>query len=127
MISTKLPSSFRMSKILSKDTKIEKLVFKALEDAGHEFERHVTSLPGKPDIILRKAKIAIFVDSDFWHGWKYAKWEHKLNEYWKTKITNTMKRDKRNAYLLRKQGWKVIRIWEHQLKRLDEILKRSIK
>lgn len=75
-------------------------------------------LKGKPDIVFDKAKLCVFLDSDFWHGWQYPRWKHLLkNQFWKDKIEMNRKRDKRNSLWLKRQGWKVIRVWEHNIKR----------
>jgi DNA mismatch endonuclease, patch repair protein len=74
-------------------------------------------LPGKPDFVFDNEKVAIFVDGCFWHGCICKRLSATNVEFWKNKIENNMARDKRVSRLLRKQGWKVIRIREHELKR----------
>jgi len=78
--------------------------------------RHLKSLPGKPDIVLPKNRVAIFIDSDFWHGWQFPRWERKLNGFWRRKIRLNRSRDLRNFRILRQMGWRVARMWGHQLK-----------
>jgi len=97
-------------------------------NAGLRYQKQATDLPGKPDFIFRSKKVAIFVDGDFWHGWQYPKLREKLrNEYWIKKIENNRKRDRKNHSALRKKGWKVVRIWEHQLKNQpNDVLTRII-
>lgn len=75
------------------------------------------SLPGRPDIIFPGAKIVVFVDGDFWHGWRFTKWSSRLSPFWKAKIERNIKRDKKNFSKLRKDGWYVLRIWEHEVKK----------
>lgn len=120
--------SYTMSRIRSKDTIIEKLVFKALKNNKLRFRKHYSKLPGKPDIVHLEKKVAIFIDGDFWHGWKFTKWKERIpKNYWQAKIQNNIIRDKRNRLRLKSQGWKVLRIWEHQLeKNLDASIKKII-
>jgi DNA mismatch endonuclease (patch repair protein) len=59
----------------------------------------------------------VFVDGDFWHGWRFPVWRDKLSEVWEAKIAATRHRDARNFRRLRRSGWRVVRIWEHQLAR----------
>lgn len=86
------------------------------------------NLRGKPDIVFQKEKVCIFLDSDFWHGWQYPRWKGILkNDFWKNKIENTRRRDRKTTVNLRKNGWKVLRIWGHQINgRLEETIKRVI-
>ncbi|MCL5009022.1 MAG: very short patch repair endonuclease [Patescibacteria group bacterium] len=114
---TKEQRSYTMSRIKSKNTKIEILVFNEFRRAGIIFKRHYSKLPGKPDIAVLKNKKAVFIDSDFWHGWQYPRWKNKLNRYWSEKIGRNRIRDRKNIRLLRKLGWETIRIWGHQLER----------
>jgi DNA mismatch endonuclease (patch repair protein) len=76
----------------------------------------VQNLPGRPDVVFPKAKVVVFVDGDFWHGYDFDKWEYKLTEFWKVKIQKNIERDKKNSRLLEEQGWKVLRFWEHEIK-----------
>jgi DNA mismatch endonuclease (patch repair protein) len=86
-----------------------------LRDIGIDFETHCRDLPGRPDFVLRQRGIAIFIDGDFWHGWRFETWRLKLSEKWERKIESNRLRDIRNHRLLRRRGWRVIRIWEHQI------------
>lgn len=105
-----------MSRIRPKNSKMERAVFRSLRKRRIYFTRHATDLPGRPDIVFRKLRIVVFIDSDFWHGWQFPRWEDTLPEYWQEKISNTKKRDRKNARKLRRLGWTVVRIWEHELK-----------
>ena len=87
---------------------------------GLTWEGHVKELPGRPDFVFRDARLAVFVDGDFWHGWRFPQWRHKLSEKWEAKIEETRRRDARNHRRLRRMGWKVVRIWEHQIKKSRE-------
>lgn len=109
--------SYCMSQVKGKDTSLERLVRTALHRRGYRFRKHAASLPGKPDIVFPKQRVAVFVDGDFWHGWRFPTWREKLSARWQTKIETTRRRDQRNFQRLRSMGWRVVRIWEHQLKR----------
>jgi DNA mismatch endonuclease (patch repair protein) len=108
--------SYCMSQVKGKDTSLERLTRSALHHRGYRFRKHMASLPGKPDIVFPKQRVAVFVDGDFWHGWRFPSWRRKLSPWWQKKIEATRKRDQRNIRQLRSKGWLVIRIWEHQLK-----------
>ena len=105
-----------MSRIKGKNTSLEREVFRLLRARGIRFQKHYARIPGKPDIALPKKKIAIFIDSDFWHGWRLPAWRRTLNPWWLEKIKRNRARDKRITRKLRTMGWKVIRIWEHNFK-----------
>jgi DNA mismatch endonuclease, patch repair protein len=104
-----------MSHIRGKDTGPERLVAEALADRGLQWERHSPDLPGRPDLVFRKLKVAVFIDGDFWHGWKFNDWRHKLSEKWEAKIGATRRRDRVNHHALENMGWRIVRIWEHQI------------
>jgi len=86
----------------------------------------VSNLPGKPDIVFPKARLVVFLDGDFWHGYRFPQWKHKYPKFWKKKIEETRKRDQRNFAKLRRMGWKVIRIWEHSIEKDIERVVRKI-
>jgi DNA mismatch endonuclease (patch repair protein) len=106
-----------MAKIKGRDTGPERIVAGLLRDAGLTFENHSRDLPGRPDFVFRDRRVAVFVDGDFWHGWRFPVWRDKLSEAWEAKINATRVRDTRNFRRLRRSGWRVVRIWEHQLSR----------
>lgn len=108
-----------MSKIRSKDTKFEKDFVATLRKLiRKKFRTNVASIKGKPDIVFPREKVCIFLDSNFWHGWYYPRWRHLLkNNFWRKKIENNRKRDRKTAVYLRKNGWVVLRFWEHALKK----------
>lgn len=107
-----------MSRIRSKNTQAEKLVFGELKERKIYFQKHYSKAAGKPDIALPRKKKAIFIDGDFWHGYKFSKSNSRLpKKYWIEKIENNIKRDKASKNILKKQGWKVLRIWEHEVKK----------
>jgi DNA mismatch endonuclease (patch repair protein) len=109
-----------MSRIKGKNTSPERVIFALLDERGISFSRHVKDLQGSPDIVFHQAKVAVFIDGNFWHGWRFPLWEHKLSEKWRDKIAATRKRDQRNFRKLRQLGWKVIRVWEHKIERVPE-------
>ena len=102
----------------SKGTKIEVLLGKLLWNAGIRYHKNDKSIIGKPDFVIRGAKIAIFCDGEFWHGrnWDIRKYDHKSNcEFWYSKIEHNIERDKEVNAELHKQGWKVFRFWETEI------------
>lgn len=105
-----------MSRIGGKNTRPEREIARGLRTAGRHPQRHVRSLPGRPDFVFVRARVAVFVDGDFWHGWRFPLWEHKLSPFWKKKIGDNRVRDLRNFRKLRTAGWVVLRIWEHEIK-----------
>ncbi|MDP2649297.1 MAG: very short patch repair endonuclease [bacterium] len=118
-----------MSKIRSRDTKFERGFIRELKKVTRKkFKINVVSIKGKPDIVFPREKVCIFLDSDFWHGWYYPRWKHLLkNDFWRGKIENNRKRDKKTTAYLRKNGWQVIRIWEHEARiRSDKAVKKII-
>jgi len=105
-----------MSKIRSKNTKAELLVFRELRKRKINFQKHYKKVAGSPDIALPRKKLAIFIDGSFWHGYKFKKRKEKLpKKYWVNKIETNMKRDVRDRKILRKKGWKVLKVWEHEV------------
>lgn len=104
-----------MSRVKGKDTGIERAVRSELHKRGLRFRKHVKDLPGKPDVVFPKAKVVIFIDGDFWHGYRFPLWANKLPDFWKEKIQKNRERDKKNLIKLKKMGWHVIRIWQHEL------------
>jgi len=109
-----------MSHVKLRDGPLERYIQGELRRRGFRFRKHVKSLPGSPDIVFPKEKVAIFIDGDFWHGWRLPAWEHKLSPFWKEKLRTNRKRDQRNFRKVRALGWRVIRIWQHQIKRDPE-------
>ncbi|MCH7883363.1 very short patch repair endonuclease [Patescibacteria group bacterium] len=110
-----------MSAVKAKNTGFEKKFFSLLRKNGIRFQTHYKRAYGNPDIAFPSKKIAIFLDSDFWHGWRYPSWSHKLtSDFWINKIEANRKRDKKVTRKLRKDGWTVLRIWEHQIKKDPE-------
>jgi DNA mismatch endonuclease, patch repair protein len=108
--------SYNMSRIRGADTSIELAVRRELTRRGLRYRKNVMTLPGRPDIVFTSAKLAVFVDGDFWHGYRYPQWTRVLPPYWSAKIERNRTRDIRNFATLRRRGWRVVRIWEHEVK-----------
>lgn len=110
-----------MSKISCKNTKPEILVRKFLFSKGFRYRINVKTLPGKPDIVLPKYKIAIFVNGCFWHGHNCKKGGLPSSniDFWRKKILNNKLRDNKNQAQLTLLGWKVIVIWQCEISKID--------
>ena len=105
-----------MSKIRSKNTKAELVVFRELRKRKIYFQKHYKKAHGSPDIALPRRKIAIFIDGDFWHGRNFKRNKNRLpKKYWREKIETNIARDRKNRAKLKRQKWKIIRIWEKQI------------
>lgn len=117
-----------MSKIRGKDTKVELAVFRELRRRKIYFQSHYRTSAGSPDIVLPRKKIAVFIDGDFWHGYRFADRRDKLpKKYWVGKIESNMARDKRNRAKLRRMGWRIMRIWEHDVnKNFDKTIDKIV-
>ncbi len=111
---TKEKRSWIMSRIRGKDTKAEKIMEKLLTENKIRFMKHYRMV-GNPDFAIPNKKVAIFVDGDFWHGYDYKERKEKLPQYWKEKIERNMRRDRRYNRKLKREGWKIFRVWEHDL------------
>lgn len=121
--------SYIMSRIKGKNTRIELAVRKKLWALGLKWYRiHSPKVLGNPDITFRKKKVAIFLDGDFWHGYVLKERAEKLPVYWLNKIERNMGRDRKYSEELRDQGWKVVRLWEHEItKNLDKAVAKIVK
>lgn len=111
--------SYCMSRIRGKNTSIENLLAHELWHRGLRFRRNGRGIYGHPDISIRKYRIAIFCDGDFWHGydWENRKDAIKSNrDYWIAKIERNMEKDAEVNHILSSQGWTVIRLWEHEIR-----------
>ena len=105
-----------MSRIKSKDSKIEVSFRKELWKKGFRYSKNSAKYFGKPDVVLLKYKTVIFVDSCFWHGCKkHCRIPAVRKKYWTEKIMRNKERDKEVSKHYKKQGWKVFRIWEHEI------------
>lgn len=107
-----------MSKVKSKDTKPEMTLRKALYKTGLRGYRVKTKLPGSPDIVFTRVKVAVFVDGCFWHGCPECYSEPGTNvTFWRKKLAENRERDAKVNKMLADMGWKVLRLWEHQIEK----------
>lgn len=112
--------SENMSRIRSKNTSIEVLLGKAMWHLGLRYQKHDKTVFGKPDFVFKRKKIAVFCDSEFWHG-KYlmeGKYIPKTNaEYWIVKLKRNIQRDIEVNAFLQTEGWTVVRYWEEDIRK----------
>ena len=116
-----------MGRIRGANTKPERLVRSMLHRMGLRFRLHRKDLPGKPDIVLPKHRTVIFVHGCFWHrhrGCRFAYTPKSRVEFWTRKFEQNVERDRRACRVLRRQGWRVITIWECQTQDLEKLTKR---
>lgn len=111
--------SKNMSRIRSTNSKPEEIARKYLFSQGFRYRKNVRTLPGCPDIVLPKYKTVIFVNGCFWHRHDCPRfvWPSTNQEYWKPKILRNVERDQKNIEELKALGWKVITVWECELKK----------
>lgn len=117
---TKEQISFNMKRVKNKDSDIELILRKELWSRGLRYRKNVTGIIGKPDIVFISKKVAVFCDSEFWHGydWDNRKGDFKSNkDFWIPKIERNIERDKEVNKALEDEGWKVIRFWGRDIKR----------
>lgn len=125
---TKKKRSEIMSRIRAKDTGIEKSAFSYLRKQKIYFQKHYRKAPGNPDISLPSKKKAIFINGDFWHGYRFLSWKNRIpKKYWREKIAYNIFRDKKNYRILKKAGWKVMKVWGHDIAKRPEKTLRKIK
>ena len=126
--------SWNMSQIKGKDTSIEVMVRKYLFKHGFRYRKNVSALPGKPDILLPKYKTVIFVNGCFWHhhyGCKLAYIPKSKTDYWINKFNTNIENDIKHEKELRQMGYKVITIWECEIKvcfeyRMEELMREIV-
>lgn len=109
-----------MQAIRSSGTKIEVILAKALWHRGLRYRKNCKNIVGKPDIVFRKYKIAIFCDSEFWHGKDFRKTMQRIGtnkEFWENKILRNRERDREVTIQLKREGWRVLRFWETEIKK----------
>ena len=114
---------YNMQRVKSKDSEIEKILRNVLWNKGYRYRKNVKDVFGHPDIVFKSKKVAIFCDSEFWHGYD---WERKKNEiktrqdFWIPKIERNMQRDKEVNMKLSEEGWTVLRFWGTEIKKQTE-------
>lgn len=109
-----------MQRIRSADTKAEVKLRHALWHRGYRYRKNVKSLPGTPDIAIKKYKVAVFIDGEFWHGYNWAEKRKAIKrnrDYWIPKIERNMERDRQHTQALHEAGWIVLRFWEQRIKK----------
>lgn len=119
--------SWNMGRIKSGDTKPELTVRSILHRMGYRFRLHRKDLPGKPDIVLPKYKTVIFVHGCFWHrheGCKYAYTPKSRTDFWQKKFQSNVARDQKALSTLAEMGWRVLIIWECEVKKTEFIMER---
>lgn len=112
--------SYIMSRIRSRDTRPEMMLRRALWARNIRYRLYDRGLPGKPDIVIKKYKLAIFVDGEFWHGYQWAHVRERLGanrDFWIAKIERNMARDRENNKALNAMGYTVIRFWSADIKK----------
>lgn len=121
---TKEKRSWVMSRIRSKDTKIEKTFEQKLSELGINFKKHY-KIFGTPDFVIENKKLAIFLDGEFWHGHKIKREKFlKMPKYWQDKILYNRRRMREVNKKLKSEGWTVLRFWEKEIeKNLDDCIK----
>ena len=107
-----------MSRIRSRDTKIEKNMASLLRKNKIHYRRF-PNIFGSPDFVVEK-KVLVFCDGDFWHGYGYGKKKRPQKKFWRDKIERNMKRDRKVTRKLRADGWSVVRLWEHDIEMSPE-------
>lgn len=116
--------SRNMGKIKQKDSKPEILLRSMLHRAGYRFRKNVTTLPGKPDIVLPKYRTVIFVHGCFWHRHDCRRGQSVptvRREFWENKFERNVERDRENETSLQKAGWQVLIVWECELKNVHNL------
>jgi DNA mismatch endonuclease (patch repair protein) len=105
-----------MRQVKSTGTSLERLVQKALRHHRVYFAKNVKSIVGNPDLVFRRKKLLVFIDSCFWHGCpEHCRVPSSRTEYWHNKISRNKQRDKHVNLALKQEGWKILRFWEHEL------------
>lgn len=117
--------SWVMSRIRGTNTKIDLEMKKILSEMTVRYTMY-PKMYGNPDFILKKMSIAIFCDGDFWHGYKYEEKKKPSKKFWKDKIERNMARDRTVSAKLRREGWSVLRFWEHDIENNPEKCRKKI-
>ncbi len=125
---TKEVRSAMMSRVKTSGTDIEKLLIEIVRPFWkvERYRKNVKSLPGKPDILFPRSKIAVFADGDFWHGKKFKKWGPKVPIFWRKKITGNILRDRQQSQTLKKAGYRVLRFYGSDIKKKPKFIRSLI-
>ena len=130
MVDTLTPEqrSALMARVKGVDTKPEMYVRRALHARGYRYRVHVANLPGRPDLVFRKRRTAVFVHGCFWHrhGCKRSSEPKTRTDYWRDKFAANVARDKRNEERLVRDGWRVFVVWECEIDADETLLKRLV-
>lgn len=118
--------SWIMSRIRGKNTRIDMTMKRILSEVGCKYVMY-PKMYGNPDFVLKKEKITIFCDGDFWHGYKYHEKKKPAKKFWRNKIEENMSRDRRITRKLRRGGWSVLRFWEHEIEKLPNVCQKIIR
>jgi DNA mismatch endonuclease (patch repair protein) len=121
--------SERMARVKGKDTKPELSVRRLVHGLGFRYRLHVGKMPGKPDLVFGRLKSVIFVHGCFWHrhpGCALCRMPKSRPEFWKPKLEENRKRDSRNQKKLRKDGWRLLVVWECQLADQEKLKRRIL-
>lgn len=123
-ILSKKARSALMSKIKTRGTDIELSLNRSIRPLWKKerYRKNPKNLPGKPDVVFPKSRIAIFADGDFWHGRAFQKYRNKLSKFWKEKIRSNIMRDRQQVIALKKMGFKVMRFWGTEIKKNPEAI-----
>lgn len=117
---TKEQISYNMKRVRNKDSEIELLLRRELWKRNLHYRKNVTRIFGKPDIAFIGKKIAVFVDSEFWHGYNWAEKQNEIKsnrDFWVAKIERNMQRDTEVNVRLQQEGWIVLRFWGKEIKK----------
>ncbi len=117
--------SWVMSRIRGTNTKIDLKMKKLLSGTSCRSQMY-PKMFGSPDFIVKRKKIAIFCDGDFWHGYKYKERKKPAKKFWREKIEGNMRRDRKVSRKLRREGWSVLRFWEHDIEKRPDVCMRKI-
>jgi DNA mismatch endonuclease (patch repair protein) len=129
-------TSAMMAKVRNKDSRAELALRRALHAAGLRYRLHAPDVMGRPDLVIRSRRLAVFVDGDLWHGnpdeirrrgrASLAELFPTRTEWWVAKIERTVQRDREVTAALREQGWTVLRLWEHDVLRDPQACARTV-
>lgn len=122
--------SWVMSRIRGTNTKIDLQMNEILKGLGFPFKMY-PKMYGNPDFVLEEERIIIFCDGDFWHGYNYNNKKKPRQKFWKDKIERNMRRDAKITRKLRRDGWSVLRFWEHDIEKrtgvcIDRIIRKVL-